>query len=138
MSIPNGPPNFFSELHVPGQNDDIQKGRNKIMANVTLSNRRTSPPDRSAQYMLHESAIQMLEQDRRRISQELHDDLGQRLALLEMQVSRLEDHCVCPDTSRGLRSVRDQIGKMDQEVHRICYQLYPVLLEHLARLSQLL
>ena len=73
----------------------------------------------------------MQEQDRLRISQELHDDLGQRLALLEIQLSQLADKCTCPETVRGLQLVRERVGEMDQEIHRICCQLYPVLLEKL-------
>jgi signal transduction histidine kinase len=73
----------------------------------------------------------MQEQDRRRISQELHDDLGQRLALLEIQLTQLEDKCTCPETQKGLRLIRERIGDMDRDVHRICCQLYPVLLEKL-------
>jgi signal transduction histidine kinase len=75
--------------------------------------------------------IEMQEQDRRRISQELHDDLGQRLALLEIQLAKLEEKCACPATATGLKSLRARVGEMDQEIHRICCQLYPVLLENL-------
>jgi len=77
------------------------------------------------------SVIEMQEQDRRRISQELHDDLGQRLALLEIQLAQLEEKCACSLTATGLRSLRQRVGEMDQDVHRICCQLYPVLLENL-------
>jgi signal transduction histidine kinase len=92
------------------------------------NSRRASLPDQSG---WSASVIEMQEQDRRRISQELHDDLGQRLALLEIQLAQLEEKCVCPDTAKGLRSMRARVGEMDQDVHRICCQLYPVLLENL-------
>jgi signal transduction histidine kinase len=81
--------------------------------------------------MWHGSLIEVQEQDRLRISQELHDDLGQRLALLEIHLTQLEDKCSCPETTNGLRLVRERVREMDQDVHRICCQLYPVLLEKL-------
>jgi len=96
-----------------------------------VANQRTALPNLPGQRTRRGSVIEMQEQDRLRISQELHDDLGQRLALLEMQLSQLADKCACPETAKGLRSVQERIGQMDQDVHRICCQLYPVILEKL-------
>jgi signal transduction histidine kinase len=96
-----------------------------------VANQRAALPNLSGQRMRRGSVIEMQEQDRLRISQELHDDLGQRLAVLEMQLSQLADKCACPETAKGLRSVQERIGEMDQDVHRICCQLYPVILEKL-------
>jgi signal transduction histidine kinase len=75
------------------------------------------------------SVIDRLEEDRLRIAQELHDDLGQRLALLEIQLAQLEDKCPAPETVKGIRSLRERLREMDDDVHRICCQLYPVVLE---------
>ena len=99
--------------------------------NAVNSHRRASLPDLSGQRSWPGSVIEMQEQDRRRISRELHDDLGQRLALLEIQLAKLEEQCGCSHTAIGLRSLRQRVGEMDQDVHRICCQLYPVLLENL-------
>ncbi len=71
------------------------------------------------------------EGERRRISQELHDDLGQRLALLEIKVHQLEKRYLPADVTEELRNVREMIGEMDRDIHRICYELYPVVLEKL-------
>jgi len=102
------------------------------MATATMAKtRRAALSSLSGQEMWQGNAIEMQEQDRLRISQELHDDLGQRLALLEMQLSQLADRCACPETAKGLRVVRDRVGEMDRDVHRICCQLYPVVLEKL-------
>jgi signal transduction histidine kinase len=96
---------------------------------IITTNRRVSlqPSPR----MWNGSAIEMQEQERLRISQELHDDLGQRLALLEIQLSQLEDKCICAETAKGLSLVRERVEEMDREVHRICCQLYPAVLEKL-------
>jgi signal transduction histidine kinase len=102
-----------------------------LAAKNMVNNRRTSLSDVSGGRMWPGSVIEMQEQDRRRISQELHDDLGQRLALLEIQLAQLEEKCACSLTASGLRSLRQRVGEMDQDVHRICCQLYPVLLENL-------
>jgi signal transduction histidine kinase len=75
--------------------------------------------------------IEVQEEERRRISQELHDDLGQRLALLEIQIYQLEHKHHPADIAKGLKSLRDRVGEMDRDIHRICYELYPVVLEKL-------
>jgi signal transduction histidine kinase len=91
----------------------------------------TSLRNQSRQRNWDGNVVEMQEQDRLRISQELHDDFGQRLAVLEIQLSQLEDRCTCPETAKGLKLVRERIAEMDQDVHRICCQLYPVVLEKL-------
>jgi signal transduction histidine kinase len=75
--------------------------------------------------------MEVQEGERRRISQELHDDLGQRLALLEIKIDQLEDQYLPDDVAQGLKSVKLLIGEMDRDIHRICYELYPVVLEKL-------
>jgi signal transduction histidine kinase len=72
------------------------------------------------------------EEERRRVSRELHDELGQRLALLEIQIEEMERRLGSdPDVSRGLTSLRAQVGEIADDVHRICYRLHPAVLEHL-------
>jgi len=71
------------------------------------------------------------EKELRLISQELHDDLGQRLALLQMQISQLEHQCESGDIVTGLRTLRESVDEMDRDLHRICYRLYPVILDQL-------
>jgi signal transduction histidine kinase len=75
--------------------------------------------------------IGVQEEERRRISQELHDDLGQRLALLEIKIHQLERNSLPADVADGLKTVRGFVADLDRDIHRICYELYPVVLEKL-------
>jgi signal transduction histidine kinase len=81
--------------------------------------------------------IGVQEEERRRISQELHDDLGQRLALLEIKIHQLEQNCLSTEVAEGLKSVRGFVADLDRDIHRICYELYPVVLEKLGLLGAL-
>lgn len=81
--------------------------------------------------------IGVQEEERRRISQELHDDLGQRLALLEIKIHQLERNCLSTAVAEGLKTVRDFVADLDKDIHRICYELYPVVLEKLGLLGGL-
>jgi signal transduction histidine kinase len=71
------------------------------------------------------------EKELRLISQELHDDLGQRVALLQIQIAQLEQRCESGDIVNGLRTLRESVDEMDRDLHRICYRLYPVILDQL-------
>jgi signal transduction histidine kinase len=60
------------------------------------------------------------ESERRRISREIHDDLIQRIGVLEIQLDQMDRD-----------SVRASIAGLREDLHRICYGLHPVLLENL-------
>ena len=75
--------------------------------------------------------LEAQEEELRLISQELHDDLGQRVAFLQIQIDQLEHRCESRDIVNGLRTLRESVGEMDRDIHRICYRLYPVILDQI-------
>ncbi len=71
------------------------------------------------------------EEERRRITRELHDDICQRLSLLAMELDRL---ALGPHDERTPRRARDLArlaGEIAGDVHRIAYRLHPAKLETL-------
>jgi PAS domain S-box-containing protein len=71
------------------------------------------------------------EQERRRISRELHDGLNQRLAALSMDLSALDGRIADPDAARErLHSIEERVVAISDEVRRISHQLHPSILEH--------
>ena len=79
------------------------------------------------------------EEERSRVSRELHDDLNQKLALLAVEVESLESDL--PQEAEGLRprlqALRDRTGKLSDDVRRTAYQLHPSVLEHLGLVAAL-
>ncbi|MFB3903529.1 MAG: PAS domain-containing protein [Acidobacteriota bacterium] len=76
-----------------------------------------------------ESAI---EEERRRIAHELHDELGQSLTALKMELARIaEDQRQVPSLFGGLHSVLEMIGSCVEAVRRISQELRPAILDHL-------
>jgi signal transduction histidine kinase len=73
------------------------------------------------------------EDERRRLSRELHDDLNQRLAVLAMQVDSLQQQtpALAKPVRRELATLQDQLGALSDEIRRLAYQLHPSILEHL-------
>ena len=73
------------------------------------------------------------EDERRRISRELHDDINQRLALLTLEMEVL--HQQLPRSRRAtaerLGTLRDRVVELSDDVHRLAYQLHASILDDL-------
>jgi signal transduction histidine kinase len=72
------------------------------------------------------------EAEQRRISREIHDDLGQKLALLEIQVERMK-RARAPEARLviELEALRGCVAGLAEDLHRICHCLHPVILDNL-------
>jgi two-component system CheB/CheR fusion protein len=71
------------------------------------------------------------EQERTRISRELHDEVGQQITALMLALKALESDTSggdAPTKLRELRAIAEQIGR---EVHQLASQLRPVALDEL-------
>ncbi|WP_206957026.1 sensor histidine kinase [Trinickia acidisoli] len=75
------------------------------------------------------------EEERKRIAQELHDDLGQQLSALELTAQRVERLAGVSEDSHPLSTaIRDLQGQIDSalvSVKRMTHQLRPLALETL-------
>ncbi|MER3424210.1 MAG: hypothetical protein C4293_14310, partial [Nitrospiraceae bacterium] len=91
---------------------------------------------RSSREELRALTAQLLtvqEEERRRISCELHDDLNQKLAVLVMNVEAIERH-LAPSREKSreqLRLLRNEVAELSDNVRRLAYQLHPSILDHL-------
>ena len=78
--------------------------------------------------------IEAQESERARIARDLHDDIGQRLALLAMGLEQLKG--LLPDASGGdpagaLDALQKQTAEMTTEVQALSHELHPPRLLHL-------
>ena len=73
------------------------------------------------------------EDDRRRVARELHDDIGQRLALLADDADRLRHELKLSDEGnrRRLDRLVDQARELSQDLRRVSHALHPAILEDL-------
>ncbi len=73
------------------------------------------------------------EEERRRISRELHDDLNQRLAMLAVELETLEKDpaCSAESTRSRLAALRARTEAISDDVRRTAHQLHPSMVDHL-------
>src|SRR5262245_25690394 len=70
------------------------------------------------------------ETERRRLSRELHDGLGQRLALLSAEVAALREALAgSPSMLERVRQLQTHAEEIGAELHRVSQELLPVSLE---------
>jgi two-component system, chemotaxis family, CheB/CheR fusion protein len=84
-----------------------------------------------ARHELQRLLVSAQEQERSRISRELHDEVGQQISALMVTLKALErDHAAGPISTKlgQLRFLAERVG---QEVHQLAYQLRPLALDEL-------
>jgi PAS domain S-box-containing protein len=80
---------------------------------------------------LSQRLIRAHEDERARLARELHDDLTQRLAVLAIDVGRAERGAQDEAQARTMRSVREGLVRLSEDVHSLAYQLHPSVLDEL-------
>jgi signal transduction histidine kinase len=87
---------------------------------------------RAVQNSLAAQVLVAQEAERRRVSREMHNDLAQRVALLDFEIESLKRQFNSqPQVLPGLDSLRDSVAMLAEDVHRICERLHPVVLDNL-------
>jgi PAS domain S-box-containing protein len=90
----------------------------------------------SSRQELQKLAFQLLrvqEEERRRISRDLHDDINQRLALLAMEIEAVEQQLSSSPVhvARAVRAIQDRVVDLSDVVRHLAYQLHPSILDDL-------
>jgi len=75
--------------------------------------------------------IRAHEEERALLARELHDDVTQRLAVLAIETGRAESTAPDGPHAEAMRSVREGLVRLSEDVHSRAYQLHPSVLEEL-------
>jgi len=75
--------------------------------------------------------IRAQEEERALLARELHDDLTQRVAVLAIEVGRAELAAPEASQAQAMRSVREGLVRLSEDIHSLAYQLHPSVLEEL-------
>ena len=89
---------------------------------------------RRAEDELHDLSRRLIgahEDERALLARELHDDVSQRLAVLAIDVGRVE--LASPDEAQAaaMQEVRAGLVRLSEDIHSLAYQLHPSILEEL-------
>ena len=79
------------------------------------------------------------EEDRRRISRDLHDDINQRLAMLAMDIRQMEKG-PCTDPAHLLKEmhrVSERLTAVSDDIRRMAYRFHPSILDDLGLVKAL-
>jgi signal transduction histidine kinase len=85
-------------------------------------------------YTLAAKLVFAQEEERQRIARELHDDVGQRLALLQIEVGRLAaklSAAVSQDVAAHFDLIGSRIDELCEDIRTLSHNLHPAVLEHL-------
>lgn len=71
--------------------------------------------------------ISAQDEERARIARELHDDVSQRMALLEMSTDRFRQHApqLSPDATRELAQIADATSQISSDIRHLSHRLHP-------------
>jgi signal transduction histidine kinase len=77
--------------------------------------------------------IEAQEEERHRIARELHDDIGQRLAVLSIELGALARASGAPATERTqkIEEAREEVMSIATDVQALSHRLHPARLEYL-------
>jgi signal transduction histidine kinase len=73
------------------------------------------------------------EEERRRLSRELHDEFNQRLAMLAVDVECMTQSLPLPEAElrHRLDEMKRHVGELSEKANRLAYQLHPAVLDDL-------
>jgi PAS domain S-box-containing protein len=81
--------------------------------------------------------FQAQEAERALLARELHDDVTQRMAVLAIDLGRAESAAPGDRQFETLRTVREGLVRLSEDIHSLAYQLHPSVLEELGRAEAL-
>ncbi len=102
--------------------------------------RRANTQRRRAEAAANEVSARFIhaqEEDRSRLARELHDDVTQRLASLAIDAGREERKSLNSLAGSAMRTMREHLVRLSEDVHALSYRLHPSIVEDLGLLEAL-
>jgi len=113
----------------------VQAGADRLLSIVrdVTESRRASELNRD----LARRLIARQEIERQRIARELHDDISQRIALLNIEIDTMAGQVLSEESRARLRALATKARELGSDVHHMSYALHPAWLETLGLVAAL-
>ncbi len=123
----------FQDISAHKAIETLLKGEGERLAVQVAHTTRELDRSREELRALTDNLLTSQEDERRRLARELHDDVSQRLALLDIESQHvLEKLQGDPADGRGdLLKLRSQLAQLSTDVRTLSHRLHPSVLEHL-------
>ncbi len=123
------------ETRVQERTKELASVNNALVVEVSerMQTERMLDASRHELRSLTAELLRVQEEERRRISRDLHDDINQRLALLAVELEALDQPLpMAPQQlGRAVRAVQDRVVELSESVRQLAYQLHPSILDDL-------
>ena len=123
----------FEEITAHKEIERLLKGEGERLATQVAETTRELDRHREELRALTDMLMTSQENERRRVARELHDDVSQRMALVDMECeTALQTIESDPAQARDkLQQLREEIAKISTDVRNLSHRLHPSTLEHL-------
>lgn len=135
LPFPDASARWFSAQYMPDRDEQGHViGIFALLSDVsTLKRSEQELQEKERQLReLSTKLLQAREEEQRRIAQDLHDDVTQRLAslALDLRTVQRDAQSLDPMTVSRLQQVGDQAERLATDLQRVAHQLHPSILEH--------
>ena len=124
---------WAARLHA--RSEELMAANNALVSEVSkrIDTEQSLEANRRDLRLLASQLLRLQEEERRRISRDLHDDINQRLALLSIDIEMLEQQLsgAAVGTVRTVHTIQDRIVELSESVRRLAYQFHPSVLDDL-------
>lgn len=123
----------FEDISAHKRIEHLLKGEGKRLTAQVADTTRELDRSRAELRALTDSLMTSQEDERRRLARELHDDVSQRMALLDMEceaaLRTLESDPV--QARKKLEQLRTRVAEISADTRKLSHRLHPSILEHL-------
>jgi signal transduction histidine kinase len=117
------------------RNEELSAVNNALASEVSkrIDTEQSLEANRRDLRLLASQLLGLQEEERRRISRDLHDDINQRLALLSIDIELLEKQLSTAPVGavRTVHTIQDRIVELSDDVRRLAHQFHPSVLDDL-------
>jgi signal transduction histidine kinase len=122
-------------VRLQARTEELMAANNALVAEVSkrIDTEQSLEANRRDLHLLASKLLRLQEEERRRISRDLHDDISQQLALLSIDIEALQRELSSAPfgTVRTVHAIQNRIVELSENVRHLAHQFHPSILDDL-------